>query len=732
MGSKRGRGASSSNQERTRTHLFFASQPERHQQKRKRRAQNKLHSTVKDKKDEMVQAGASEIDPLQWTGNQRVLHFGPMAQRDPYFYYYPKGWDILYPAQFGFFPYRTTKFRGSSSLVCCCAFGFFLLIGGILMTILGYKMLYDSPFWTWPYEQKIRPPPIQIAGPILCVLGVIFLLISLVYFLFTTKLCDISLHHTKKHEEPSRVTTITTHYMPLPPIFEKDPYQPLPPPAYPVLENRHASTNIVKPHDEKKLYPPVIPGCSTLSLHRRSPNNIFVASPYNTLRATSVARYQHAFSDSNSILENKYGSRTASMSSHLRRHSNDAGEVQSPTSAPPPTKRCHTNEEEKQTAEAHPMTDGRQYKFVAVHGIQYAIPEAYDVDETMVSDLGGGTYGNVIKVHAMCQDGKRRYMAIKKLRDPFYAPSQARRYFREIRLLQLIQHDSIIRAVDLYTPDDEHDFKDIYVVTEYAGNSLYRLLQQQREHNKTILTPAHVKFIIYQLLRALKYIHSANVIHRDLKPGNLALTVDCDLTVLDFGLARSLEKKDATLTQYVQTRWYRSPEVIYWNIDSYTTLADMWSVGCIAAELLTGIPLFPGEDVNMQYEMITQLCGSPDAELLDKIERGNSINMRMVVESYPHFTRKNFARHFQYADPPPEFIDFLEKILVLDPEKRMTVEEAIKHPYMKEYYEPDDEPRAPYIFHLDDGVEKTSDEWRKAIWNEITNFKRSKISPRFN
>ncbi|ULT96671.1 hypothetical protein L3Y34_004902 [Caenorhabditis briggsae] len=69
---------------------------------------DKLHATVKDKKDEMVQAGASEIDPLQWTGNQRVLHFGPMAQRDPYFYYYPKGWDILYPATFGFFPYRTS------------------------------------------------------------------------------------------------------------------------------------------------------------------------------------------------------------------------------------------------------------------------------------------------------------------------------------------------------------------------------------------------------------------------------------------------------------------------------------------------------------------------------------------------------------------------------------------------------------------------------------------------
>ncbi|CAI5448272.1 unnamed protein product [Caenorhabditis angaria] len=109
MGSKRGRGGgANSNQERTRTHLFFGKKSELQHQKRKRRAQNKLHATIKDKKDEMVQAGTSEIDPLQWTGNQRVLHFGPMAQRDPYFYYYPKGWDILYPATFGFFPYRTS------------------------------------------------------------------------------------------------------------------------------------------------------------------------------------------------------------------------------------------------------------------------------------------------------------------------------------------------------------------------------------------------------------------------------------------------------------------------------------------------------------------------------------------------------------------------------------------------------------------------------------------------
>lgn len=121
--------------------------------------------------------------------------------------------------------------------------------------------------------------------------------------------------------------------------------------------------------------------------------------------------------------------------------------------------------------------------------------------------------------------------------------------------------------------------------------------------------------------------------HRDLKPGNLALTKDCDLSILDFGLARSLERKDTGLTQYVMTRWYRSPEVIYWKIGNYSTQADIWSIGCIAAELMTGTPIFEGEDgililfvlvqfepsANSQYESIIRVTGSPSTELLEMV-----------------------------------------------------------------------------------------------------------------
>lgn len=368
----------------------------------------------------------------------------------------------------------------------------------------------------------------------------------------------------------------------------------------------------------------------------------------------------------------------------------------------------------------------RTFNDVVLYTVTYAIPTGYSED---LEYLGGGSYGNVVKTAMRSRDGTDRNVAIKKLHDPFRDVNQACRVYRELRLLQLMRHDNVIRAVDLYTPDTvEHNFSNVYVVTEYAGHSLLALLKSQRDSGKTLLDQDHTRFIIYQVLRALKYIHSANVMHRDLKPSNLALTESCDLTVLDFGLARTLENTSNSLTQYVMTRWYRSPEVIYWNIDSYNTQADIWSVGCIAAELFDGKPLFPGEDANAQYAMITQLCGSPDEELVVKIEQNNSPHMRKVIERYEKYPRVDFNKYFRKA--PPHFIDFLDKILVLDPEKRMTVEQALEHPYLEEFSMPEDEPSAEERFTLDDR-ERSLSEWKALIWQEIQDYKGDDHSPVF-
>ncbi|KAM7428614.1 Mitogen-activated protein kinase 14 [Porites harrisoni] len=145
----------------------------------------------------------------------------------------------------------------------------------------------------------------------------------------------------------------------------------------------------------------------------------------------------------------------------------------------------------------------------------------------------------------------------------------------------------VIGLLDVFTPDTSFDeFKDVYMVTALMGADLNSILKCQK------LTDEHVQFLVYQILRGLKYVHSAGVIHRDLKPSNIAVNEDCELKILDFGLARMAEEE---MTGYVATRWYRAPEIML-NWMHYNKTVDIWSVGCIMAELLTSKTLFPGND----------------------------------------------------------------------------------------------------------------------------------------
>lgn len=196
-------------------------------------------------------------------------------------------------------------------------------------------------------------------------------------------------------------------------------------------------------------------------------------------------------------------------------------------------------------------------------------------------------------------------VAIKKLNRPFQTATHAKRTFRELRLLKHMSHENIIGLLDtFYHGSTLEEFQNIYLVTHLMGADLNNIIRTQR------LTDDHVQFLVYQMLRGLKYIHSAGVIHRwlwwdaflmhyslfsicrDLKPSNLAVNEDCELRILDFGLARPAESE---MTGYVATRWYRAPEIML-NWMHYNMTVDVWSVGCIMAELLTGRTLFPGSD----------------------------------------------------------------------------------------------------------------------------------------
>lgn len=166
------------------------------------------------------------------------------------------------------------------------------------------------------------------------------------------------------------------------------------------------------------------------------------------------------------------------------------------------------------------------------------------------------------------------------------------RTLREMKLLRYFNHENIISILDIQKPRSYEHFTEVYLIQELMETDMHRVIRTQD------LSDDHCQYFIYQTLRALKAMHSANVLHRDLKPSNLLLNANCDLKVCDFGLARSAasqEDNSGFMTEYVATRWYRAPEIML-TFKEYTKAIDVWSVGCILAEMLSGKPLFPGKD----------------------------------------------------------------------------------------------------------------------------------------
>ncbi|KAM8830374.1 mitogen-activated protein kinase 14B-like isoform 1-T1 [Synchiropus picturatus] len=210
----------------------------------------------------------------------------------------------------------------------------------------------------------------------------------------------------------------------------------------------------------------------------------------------------------------------------------------------------------------------------------WEVPERYQ----NLSPVGSGAYGSVCSAF---DEKTGLKVAVKKLSRPFQSIIHAKRTYRELRLLKHMKHENVIGLLDVFSPATSlKEFTDVYLVTHLMGADLNNIVKCQK------LTDDHVQFLIYQILRGLKYIHSADIIHRDLKPSNLAVNEDCELKILDFGLARH---SDDEMTGYVATRWYRAPEIML-NWMHYNMTVDIWSVGCIMAELLTGRTLFPGTD----------------------------------------------------------------------------------------------------------------------------------------
>lgn len=303
-----------------------------------------------------------------------------------------------------------------------------------------------------------------------------------------------------------------------------------------------------------------------------------------------------------------------------------------------------------------------------------------------IRPIGRGAYGIVCSA-VNSETGEE--VAIKKIGNAFDNRIDAKRTLREIKLLRHMDHENIVAIRDIIRPPTRENFNDVYIVYELMDTDLHQIIRSNQP-----LTEDHCQYFLYQLLRGLKYIHSANVLHRDLKPSNLLLNANCDLKICDFGLARTTSETDF-MTEYVVTRWYRAPELLL-NCSEYTAAIDVWSVGCIFMELLNREPLFPGRDYVQQLRLITELIGSPEDHDLGFLR---SDNARRYVRQLPRYPKQPLDRKF--ANMGPAAIDLVEHMLLFDPARRITVEEALAHPYLATLHDINDEPICHSPFEFD-------------------------------
>ena len=199
----------------------------------------------------------------------------------------------------------------------------------------------------------------------------------------------------------------------------------------------------------------------------------------------------------------------------------------------------------------------------------------------------------------------RSVTALKKCFDAFRNATDAQRTFREIMYLQALSgHENIIRLQHVIKAEND---RDIYLTFDHMDTDLHAVIRAG------ILTEVHQKYIIWQLLKALKYLHSADLLHRDIKPSNLLLNADCHVKLCDFGLCRSVAEVTGplpVLTDYVATRWYRAPEILLGST-RYTRGVDIWSLGTILGEMINGRPVFAGTSTMNQIERIVEITNMP-------------------------------------------------------------------------------------------------------------------------
>lgn len=295
-----------------------------------------------------------------------------------------------------------------------------------------------------------------------------------------------------------------------------------------------------------------------------------------------------------------------------------------------------------------------------------------NIDQQSDRPIGYGAFGIVWSVTDP-RDGKK--VALKKMPNVFQNLISSKRVFREIKMLCFLKHENVMSALDILQPPHIDYFQELYVITELMQSDLHRIIVSTQP-----LTSDHVKIFLYQTLRGLKYLHSARILHRDIKPGNLLVNSNCLLKICDFGLARVEElNRSRNMTLEVVTQYYRAPELLM-GAKHYTSAIDIWSVGCIFAELLGRRILFQARNPVQQLDLIIDLLGTPSNDDMRHACQGAKQHIRKSAYKPPALA----ALYILSSQATHEAVHLLCQMLVFNPDKRIDSATALKHPYLEE------------------------------------------------
>ena len=288
----------------------------------------------------------------------------------------------------------------------------------------------------------------------------------------------------------------------------------------------------------------------------------------------------------------------------------------------------------------------------------------------IIEIIGEGAYGIVYK----CLNTEtNEIVAIKKFIDE-YEKLPKNIINREIFILQRSKNENIVKLLEVFLNNGY-----LYLVFEYVEKNLIQLIEEYPKG----LNQELIRTFIYQICKAISYLHKRNIIHRDIKPENLLIKDNSIIKLCDFGFARKMKINEKTnkfekMTDYMATRWYRAPEIILGQ-GNYGPEIDFWSIGCIMGEMADGNALFPGENQINQLEYIIKLLGNLPEELIEYYNNNPNFNInKLITVDNPETLEKRYENILS-----PDAIDFMKGLLELNPKKRLNYETVFNHKYFE-------------------------------------------------